>query len=199
MHITRAGKTWQERTLLQVAAVLALLPASLALAAAAPAPAAPNMLPDRLLTCKIGRVTNFDPHIVQLPRDLRFEGSYSLSMFLPSVPAFVGRPPDPGEEAPPVDPRTRIVSDPDHITGQPDGHFGRIVDMWPQRVEFSTSIDGPLLNLIVIHPIDTAHGTASLFMLRATELTKWQADHVYQGTCEILEGEAARNALTPSA
>lgn len=157
------------------------------------------MLPDRLLTCSIGRVTNFDPHTTQRSEDLRFDGFHALSIFLPAIPVQAGRPPDPSEDAPPVDPRTRILSDPDHITGQPNEHFGRIVDRWPDRVEFSTSIDGPLLNLIVIHPIDTEQGTADLFMLRATELTNWQADHVYQGSCRILQGNAARNAVTPAA
>ena len=191
----RRGGDWVRGLVLAWASLALLLPVA-ANAGDKPAPA-PEMLPDRLLTCLIGHVTNFDPHVEQRPNDLQFDGHHVFRLFLPAIAVQQGAPPDPAEDAPPVDPHTRIVSDPDHISGQPDEHFGRIVDMWPERIELSTSINGPLLNLIVINPIDTATGTASLFMLRATELTHYQQDHIYQGTCHILQGEAARQALTP--
>ncbi|WP_428334850.1 hypothetical protein [Novosphingobium sp.] len=163
--------------------------------AAAPAVADPAQLPDRLLTCSIGHITNFDPHIEQTPDQLTFDGHHAFTLFLPGIPALVGRPPDAAEDAPPVDPRTRIVHDPDHISGQPSSQFGRIVDMWPDRVELSATIEGPLLNMIVVHPVDIEHGTASLFMMRATELTHYQPEHFYQGTCRIVTGKMAHEAM----
>ncbi len=156
-----------------------------------------GMLPGRLLACSVGHVTNFDPSREQTAADLRFDGFHEFSLFLPAIPALKGAPPDASEAAPPVDPRTRIVSDPDHISGQPDRSFGRIVDLWPDRVELSATIAGPLLNTIVITPIDTMHGTANLFMMRATELTHFDATHIYQGICRVTVGETA--SATPNA
>lgn len=143
------------------------------------------MLPDRLLTCRIGHVTNLDPQKDQTMAELRFDGVHDFSLFLPGIPALKGIPRDASEEAPPVDPRTRIVTDPDDISGQPDHSFGRIVDLWPERVELSATIAGPLLNTIVINPIDIANNDANLFMMRATELTHFDAKHIYQGHCRI--------------
>lgn len=182
--------------------VLALMAGPVAQAQAA-APSKPAAAPqkfqqDRLLKCTIGHVINFDPHVEQTPETLRYDGFHEFNVFLPGIPVQVGRPPDAVEDAPAVDPRTRILRDPDHISGQPNDTFGRIIDLWPERVELSTSIDGPLLNLIVINPIDLATGTAQLFMLRATELTNYQQDHIYQGACHILTGAAAHDAATPS-
>ncbi len=144
-----------------------------------------GMLPGRLLTCSVGHVTNFDPSREQTAADLRFDGFHQFSLFLPAIPVLKGAPPDASEDAPPVDPRTRIISDPDHISGQPSHSFGRIVDLWPDRVELSATIAGPLLNTIVITPIDPAHGTANLFMMRATELTHFDTTHIYQGICRV--------------
>jgi hypothetical protein len=148
----------------------------------------PAMLPDRLLTCSIGHVINFDPHKEQTAADLRFDGFHDFALFLPAVPVLQGPPRDASEDALPVDPRTRIVRDPDHISGQPDHRFGRIIDLWPDRVELSAAIAGPLLNTIVINSINTAHGTANLFMMRATELTHFDATHIYQGNCRVTVG-----------
>lgn len=155
----------------------------------------PVMLPDRLLTCSIGHIINFDPHRIQTPNDLKFDGMHVFNMFLPSIPLLKGTPPDAAEEAPPVDPRTRILDDPDHISGQPSNLFGRIIDLWPDRVEMSSVVKGPLLNLIVLNPIDADHGVASMFMIRASELNHYEADHIYQGMCHVVTGEAARNAV----
>ena len=172
--------------------------AAVALALAAPAAAAdsghaaaPAMQPDRLLTCQIGHVINFDKSHEQSAAELRYDGFHEFALFLPAIPVQTGRPPDAIDEAPPVDPRTRIVRDPDHISAQPNEHFGRIIDWWPDRVELSTAIDGPLLNAIVLRPIDSEHGTANMFMMRASELTQWQEDHIYQGLCHVVTGPAA--------
>ena len=153
------------------------------------APQRSGMLPDRLLTCTLGHLTNFDPHREQTQAELRFDGYHSFILFLPSIPVLAGRPHDASEPALPVDPRTRIVSDPDHISGQPDKSFGRIVDLWPDRTELSATISGPLLNTIDITPIDQVHGVATMLMMRATELTHFDSTHMYQGTCRISAGQ----------
>ena len=149
------------------------------------------MLADRLLTCSIGHVINFDPHQDQTAAELRFDGFHDFSLFLPAIPALKGAPPDASEAAPAVNARTRIISDPDRISGQPDRSFGRVVDLWPDRVELSATIAGSLLNTIVISPIDTAQGAANLFMMRATELTHFDAKHIYQGHCRVIIQPAA--------
>jgi hypothetical protein len=153
-----------------------------------------GMLPGRLLACSVGHVTNFDPSREQTAAELRFDGFHPFSLFLPAIRVLKGAPPDASEAAPPVDPRTRILSDPDHISGQPNPSFGRIVDLWPDRVELSATIAGPLLNTIVITPIDPVHGTANLFMMRATELTHFDATHIYQGICHVTVEQTASTA-----
>jgi len=150
------------------------------------------MLPDRLLECSVGRVINFDPSREQTAAELRYDGFHPLVILLASGRRLVGRPPDATEEAPPVDPRTHIVADPDHITAQPSDRFGRLIDIWPNRVEISTPIGGDMLNAIVLNPIDEATGRANLFMLRASELTHFDPAHIYQGMCQIKTAAATK-------
>jgi hypothetical protein len=156
------------------------------------------MLPDRLLECSVGHVINFDPSHDQTAAELRYDGFHRLVIFLARNRKQVGRPPDATEDAPKVDPRTRLVADPDAISGQPGMAIGRLIDLWPERVELSTPIGGEMLNAIVLHPIDEAAGTLNLFMLRASELTHFDPAHIYQGTCHIKTGAAANlpNAVT---
>ncbi len=152
------------------------------------------MLPDRLLECSVGHVINFDPTREQTAAELRYDGFHPLVILLAQGRQQDGRPPDATEQAPEVDPRTHIVSDPDHITAQTSDRFGRLIDMWPRRVELSATIKGDLLNAIVLAPIDEAAGVANLFMMRATELTHFDPAHIYQGTCRITAARSA-NAL----
>lgn len=189
------GAIDREQANMRIVKVAHLSMALLCLGAATDSAPRGAMLPDRLLTCSIGHVINFDASKDQTAADLRFDGFHTFSLFLPAHPALVGRPPDASEPAPPVNPRTRIVSDPDHISGQPDNRFGRIVDLWPDRIELSAQINGALLNTIVINPIDPAGGTANLFMMRATELTHFDPEHIYQGNCRITTG---MKVLAPS-
>lgn len=168
--------------------------ATLALALIGAAPrqvSTPPRLPDRLLRCSLGRVTNFDPQGYQKPDDLHYEGRHDFSLFLPGGPVRTHVPPDPIDPPEPVDPRTTIVADPDRIAAGPS-RFDRVVDYWPDRVELTTTIDGPLVNLIIVHPVDVARRTANLFMTQATDLTAFDTAHLYQGRCDILEGDAAR-------
>ncbi len=160
------------------------------LLSSAPAQAADEgvMLPDRLLECSVGHVINFDPSREQTAAELRYDAFHPLVILLAQGPQMVGRPPDALDAAPQVDPRTHIVADPDHITAQTSHRFGRLIDMWPRRVELSATIKGDLLNAIVLAPIDEAAGVANLFMMRATELTHFDPAHIYQGTCRIKVG-----------
>jgi hypothetical protein len=163
---------------------------ALVLLAACPIGAHAQQLPDRRMECSIGHVINFDPSHDQSAAELRYDGWHRLVLFLAHNQRLTGTPPDPIEDAPKVDPRTRIVEDPDHISAQPDGRFGRLIDLWPDRVELSTPIAGGLLNAIVLRPIDEKSGTVNLFMLRASELTHFDPAHIYQGTCRIIPGPA---------
>ncbi len=180
------------------AALLLLIGSTAPIRAAAPAPDAteqPVLLPERLLDCSIGHVINFDPAHEQTADQLRYDTRHHFVVFLARHRRLVGVPPDPLDKAPKVDPRTRIIADPDHISAQPGPNFGRLIDQWPERVELSTPINADgLLNAIVLNPIDEAGATAWLFMLRATELTHFDPAHIYQGTCHILTGKAATEA-----
>ena len=196
----------------QLAAICLCLGLSVGIVAAADAaqpsipaasPAKPTMLPDRLLQCEVRHITNYDPHLEQTASELRFDRVHKLVLFLPAIAARTKLPPEPFEPAEPVNPRTRIISDPDGIAPQPAHRFARVVDYWPDRVELAATLSGaaaatltaaPLLNVIVLNPIDLANGSANLFMTRATELTHFDPAHIYQGSCSVLTGPAARKA-----
>ena len=146
---------------------------------------APEMLPDRLLTCTLSRMTNFDPHANQSAADITYEGKYPFTLRLPEAPARTAPPPEITQPAEPVDPRTRIVADPAALTKGFPNRFDRVVDLWPERVEMTTTIDTPLVNMIIIHPIDPVAGTATLFMTRAKDLNAYDTDHMYTGACRV--------------
>jgi hypothetical protein len=169
--------------------------------AAAAKPTPP--LPDRVLDCQVRHITNFDPHLAQTASELQYDSVHRLVLFLPSIRPRTSLPPAPFDKPEKVDPRTRIISDPDKIAPQPHHRFARVVDYWPDRVELSSVISGtdratlttsPLLNVIVINPIDVANGTTNLFMTRATELTHFQPNHIYQGSCAIHIGKPSGSA-----
>lgn len=151
-----------------------------------------GMLPDRLLQCRLGRIVNFDPYHDQSAADLRFEGMHGFTLFLPGIAVRTALPPDPAEPPEPVDPRTRIVADPDGIAAQAGPGFVRAVDYWPERVELAGAVAGDMLNAIVVSGFDARTGTASLFMTHANELSHFDQDHLYQGTCSVRVGASAR-------
>jgi hypothetical protein len=169
------------------AALLALMPiACSAQAPSQPAPQAkPGMLPDRLLTCTLGRITNPDPSREQADDEIIYEGKHPFTLLLPAGPARTAPPPDATDDPEPVDPRTRIVADPDGLAKGFPNRFDRVVDLWPQRVEMTTTIDTPLVNLIVINPIDAQAGTAMLFMTQATDVATLDMQHLYRGPCTV--------------
>ena len=88
----------------------------------------------------------------------------------------------------PVDPRTRIVADPDGIAaGAAAKPFERVVDYWPERVEMTTPIGNGLVNLIILQRSQTKPGLIDLFMTRATDAVSWDEKHLYSGHCKIRE------------
>lgn len=166
-------------------ALLAPLVAAFAVSAAA-APAVPRkLLPARLFTCDIGHVVNFDASKRQTPADLRFDTRHRFVFALAGGPVRTAQPPEPGEKPEKVDPASRIIADPDRIAPQHRAQFDQVVDYWPDRIELMGMISGELRNAIVIESYDPVAGTANLFMLRASELTHFEQQHIYQGTCRV--------------
>jgi hypothetical protein len=164
----------------------AALLAALLCVGAAPAP---KMLPDRLLKCVLARMTNFDPKAQQTAADITYEGQYPFEVMLPRAPVRTTPPPEITDPAEPVDPRTKVVADPAGLTKGFPNRFDRVVDLWPERVEMTTTIDTPLVNMIIVHPIDPVAGTATVFMTRAKDLNAYDTDHIYTGQCKV---EASR-------
>lgn len=162
-----------------------LLLASLLGALGSTATAAPANLPDRVLTCDVGHVTNFDAGKSQTPAELKFDSRHRFVLALAGGPTRTAPPPDINDAPEKVRIGSRILSDPDHIAPQHKAQFDQVVDYWPERVEAMGFIKDQLRNAIVISGIDPAAGTANLFMLRATELTRFDPGHIYQGTCRI--------------
>jgi hypothetical protein len=146
------------------------------------------MLPERLLECRLGRITNFNPSREQAPSELTYEGDHRLALFLPSIPVRTAEPPRSTLPPEPVDPRTRIVADPDGIAaGAAAKPFERVVDYWPERVEMTTPIGNGLVNLIILQRSQTKPGLIDLFMTRATDAVSWDEKHLYSGHCKIRE------------
>lgn len=151
-----------------------------------PRPAAPGAkLPNRLLRCTLGRMTNLDPKKNQTNDEIVYEGKHVFELLLPAGPARTAPPPDATEAPEPVDPRTRIVSDADGLTAKFPNRFDRVVDYWPTRVEMTTTIDDPLVNLLIVNPIDEKAGTAMLFMTQATDVATFDMEHLYRGPCTV--------------
>ncbi len=164
-------------------------------AQAAPAKKAAR-IPDRMLTCSIRHITNFDPSKQQTAAELVYDAVHPFSLFLPSIAVRTKGPPEPFEKPERVNRRTRILTDPDAIAPQPGRRFERVIDYWPDRTELSSTISGVLLNAIVITNYDPASGTANFFMTRATELTHFEPSHIYQGQCQVRIGAAAKKHPT---
>jgi hypothetical protein len=166
-----------------------------ATAATTPPPAAPAMLPDRLLTCTLGRATNIDTKKNQTIGEIIYEGSHPFALFLPSVPVRTTPPPDATDPPEPVDPATRIVADPGGLARDVPAGFDRAVDLWPERVELARTVQGPLVNLIIVSDIDVGKATANLFMTQATDVATFNMKGIYQGGCTVVTGPAARAGI----
>ncbi len=149
------------------------------------------LIPDRLLTCSVRHITNFDPTREQSASELNYDTVHALTLFLARIPVRTKAPPESFEKAEPVNRRTRITADPDHIAPQKGGRFERVIDLWPERTELSAPLGGHILNAIVISNYDAANGTANFTMTRASELTHFDPNHIYQGQCNVRIGAAA--------
>jgi len=149
------------------------------------------MLPSRQLDCTLGRVTNFDPKRDQPMSDYVYDGHHALTLFLPAIPQRRTPPPDPTAPPEPVDPRTRIVADPDHIAGPAATlPFRRVVDLWPSRVEMMTPINPVVANVITIAQVTPDQSHATIFMARANDATTYDLQNLYFGRCRIRLGVA---------
>jgi hypothetical protein len=156
---------------------------SVAAAGAAPPPA---MLPPRLLDCSLARITNFDPGREQKPSDYALEGHHALQLFLPAIPQRTAPPPDATDAAEPVDPRTRVLRDPDHVAGDPASAFERVVDDWPRRIEMTRpAAAAGAVNLIIVDGVDTARGTANMFVTVARDAITYDHQKLFVGTCRV--------------
>jgi hypothetical protein len=142
--------------------------------------------PARTLSCTLGHATNLDPTKDQSMADVQYEGKYQFTLYLP--PVKMRSSPPPGADVPleAVNPATRVVADPSGLRrGVPLG-FAKVVDLWPDRVELTQTIKGPLVHFIVINQIDPALGTANLFMTTAEDIATINLKTVYQGPCRVI-------------
>lgn len=161
-------------------------------AESAAASASGAMLPPRLLDCRLGRITNFDPSREQKPSEYIYEGEHAVRLFLPAIPVRTAEPPRSTEAPDPVDPQTRIVADPDGIAAGAIGHgFDRVVDYWPERVEMTTPVGEGQVNLIVLQKSAEQPGMTDIFMTKARDAVTFDQAHLYSGRCTAITGEAA--------
>jgi len=151
-------------------------------------PAAPQRLPDRMLSCTLARATNVDLTREQPASELVMTGSHVFKLFLPSRPVMQGPPPEARDAPEPVPAGTRIVSDPDRLARNAGLEFDRVVDVWPDRVELATTLAPRLFHLIIVHPIDVVAGTARLLMTTTDDTMTFDRDHIYIGDCKIDPG-----------
>lgn len=172
-------------------AAVAAKPKPAAGAAGRPAPA---MLPERLIECTLGRITNFDPDKNQSVADFKFEGRHRFSLFLPAIPARTAPPPQSTEPPEPIHPDTRIVSDPDGLARGARLGFNRVVDDWPRRVEMTAPISDVAVNLIVVDQINEGRQTAGLFLTRANDAVTFDHQHLYSGQCKVRVTPAGQTA-----
>ncbi|MGV3510875.1 MAG: hypothetical protein ACO1OX_02610 [Novosphingobium sp.] len=142
-------------------------------------------IPGRLLTCVLGRATNLDPHREQKRSEVIYEGSHRFALYLPETSKRVTAPPDPTEPAEPVDPRTKIVADPDRLTINVPNRFDRVIDIWPERVEMTTIVADPVVNLIIVSDIAADGNSAYLFMTKASDVATLDLQNVYSGKCSV--------------
>lgn len=151
-----------------------------------------TMLPARLLDCHLGRITNYDPSKEALPRDYTYEGDHVFRLFLPSIPERTTAPPRSTQAPEPVDPKTRILTDPDGISaGAMQIPFDRVVDYWPERVEMTTPVGNGEVNLIILQQSAGQPGLTDIFMTKAKDAMTYDTNGMYAGRCKATTGEAA--------
>lgn len=143
-------------------------------------------LPARHLDCRLGRIANFNPSIEQKPEDYRYDGNHAFRLLLPAIPVRTGPPPLATQAPDPVDPRTRIVADPDQLAHGADRlPFYRVVDDWPERVEMTTPITAESSNLVILDRFDPVAATVNVFMTVARDAVTYDQQHLYAGRCTV--------------
>lgn len=148
-----------------------------------------GMLPARLLDCDLGRIINFDPSHEQKPEDYRFAENHKFRLYLPSIPVRTTEPPSSTQPPEPVDPRTRILADPDAISRGAFGRpFYRVVDYWPERVEMTTPIATETSNLVILDRYDASTGVVHIFMTAANDAVTFDQKRLYAGNCHVATG-----------
>jgi hypothetical protein len=161
----------------------------LALLTTAPATAAPTThapkLPARLLVCSLGHATNFDPAKQQTLDDITYDVYHRLSLFLPKIRQRTSEPPDATEVAEKVDPKTRVIEDPDGIFAEAAGPFERVVDLWPERVELTRQTPTGMYKTFLVSDYDPANGTARMFLGTASDITTYDLKRIYMGECKV--------------
>ncbi len=151
-----------------------------------------TMLPARMLDCHLGRITNFDPSKEELPKEYTYEGDHAFRLFLPPIPQRTTEPPRSTQAPEPVDPKTRIVADPDGISvGAMKRPFERVVDYWPERVELTTPVGNGQVNLIVLQKSEGQPGLTDIFMTKAKDAITFDTNGMYAGRCTATTGDAA--------
>ncbi|MDF0487763.1 hypothetical protein PX554_06445 [Sphingomonas sp. H39-1-10] len=152
----------------------------------------PTMLPARLLDCSLGRIANFDPSKDQQLSEYQFDEHHAFKLYLPSIPTRTKEPPAATAVPEPVDPRTKIVADPDGIAKEAQGRpFDRVIDYWPERVEMTTPINDVAVNLIIVDRIDPINGKAIMFVTKANDAVTFDQKHLYIGQCKVTIGDGA--------
>ncbi len=153
------------------------------------------MLPPRMLDCRLGRITNFDPSRDQAPSEYKYDGDHPFRLFLPSIPVRTTEPPRSTQAPEPVDPQTRIVADRDGISAGAAGHpFDRVVDYWPERVELTTPLESGEVNLIILQQSEGRKGMTDIFMTKAKDAVTYDQAHLYSGRCKVTSGDRAMAA-----
>lgn len=189
-----------DRPVVRFARLALLLLAVAAPGAATPALPSAGLLPDRQLSCSVARATNVDPSRDQSLAELTFDSARPLSFHLPAIPAHDGPPPDPSDPPAPVDPRTRITDDPTGLMTDAAQGFGRVVDLWPQRVEMMAPINArsangmPLMRVVILSDYDAAKGSARLFLATAADAGSLDVTSIYHGVCRVALGAGDKGA-----
>ena len=150
-----------------------------------PGKPAPRMLPNRLVTCRLGHAVNVDRTREQTADEVTYDSWHDFALFLPAIPARTTPPPDATDPAEPVNPRTRVVHDPDGIGAGTIGPFIRVIDIWPNRVELIKPMKDNVSKLFVLSEVDTAAGTARLFVTDAQDLATYDLGKIYSGACTV--------------
>lgn len=144
-----------------------------------------EIVPARDLSCQLSRATNIDPAIVQTTDQIVYEGHYRFGLHLPATPKWQGPLPEPSDDPLPVNPATKVTSDPDGLTADTTAKFDRVVDVWPDRVELIKHMAPPWGKLIIISDITPDRTAARISITNAADAATLDIHRMYLGVCKI--------------